>query len=526
MGRAASRRAPPSPQPAVDLMVAEYLRCEADAAYFLRTYVQIEIKEDDGDGGTWGPFELWPAQEEVLRQLQGGDKLLLILKARQLGMTWLALAFYLWKVLFRPGSAIGLWSKRLEEAIELLDRRVKGMHKRLPTWLQARDSEPDNKTAWELSNGSRFLAFTTSSGDSYTFTDALVDEADLCPDLGRMLNSVKPTIDGGGRMVLLSKVDKSSPQSIFKRLFREAEKGRGPWRHVFLPWTARPGRDAAWYEAQREHSLAQDETLDFLHENYPATPAEALSPTSQGKRLPGSGLLGVYEESDPLPSGKLPAALAAIDGLRVYRLPAPGRRYRIGADPAEGLPGAGSDDSGVTVVEELTGEQVASGLGRWEPEVVFPGVITALSTVYTAAPALIERNNHGHAVIGALKAAGVVRLLCGPDERPGLTKSAASKALLWSSCWAEIQERRQARQAAAAEGASTRPPPLIRDAVVYSQLASLEAATCKAPKGEHDDGADAWGLAQYSRLLPDPQGRAREARTPEAMRRALSSFSR
>lgn len=489
--------------PELDHIIAEYLKCERDPCYFLRTYVKIEVKADDGEGGEWIPFDLWPAQEDVIGQLRA-NRLVVILKARQLGQTWMMLGYYLWKMLFRPGSAIGLWSRRLPEAIELLDRRLKGMHARLPAWLQAKSFEEDNKTVWELSNGSRAMAFTTSSGDSYTFTDALVDEADLCLDLGRMMDAVKPTIDGGGSMVLLSKSNKRAAATVFKRIFRKAEQGKGPWHHIFLPWHARPGRDEVWYEAQREHSLSQNESLDYLHENYPATSAEALSPSSAGKRLPGAGLLGVYEESDTVAS--LPVEAPRIHGVRIYALPVPGRDYLIGADPAEGLPGKENDDSGLCVVDKVTGEEVCAGLGRWEPGEEFPDVIEGVAVWFNNAAVLVERNNHGHAVLSGLKRRGVT-VLNGSDGRPGYPKSPASKAQVWVNAWTEIRVRKAARSEAA-EANDELPPPLIRDPTTFGHLASLEAKTCKAPKGEHDDAADAWGLGQEARSIePPPEAR-------------------
>ena len=66
------------------------------------------------------------------------------------------------------------------------------------------------------------------------------------PHLGDFLNAVKPTVDGGGRLVLVSTADKARPLSPFKRLFRAAWAGTGDYAAVFLPWSARPGRDERW----------------------------------------------------------------------------------------------------------------------------------------------------------------------------------------------------------------------------------------------------------------------------------------
>src|SRR5262245_7971353 len=45
----------------------------------------------------WVPFHLWPSQREVAGTFQN-SRLVVILKARQLGMTWLTVAYALWSM--------------------------------------------------------------------------------------------------------------------------------------------------------------------------------------------------------------------------------------------------------------------------------------------------------------------------------------------------------------------------------------------------------------------------------------------
>ncbi len=56
---------------------------------------------------------------------------LVILKARQLGISWLCLSYALWLMLFQAPATILLFSLREEEAKELL-WRLRGMYERLP----------------------------------------------------------------------------------------------------------------------------------------------------------------------------------------------------------------------------------------------------------------------------------------------------------------------------------------------------------------------------------------------------------
>src|SRR5262249_40751545 len=159
----------------------------------------------------------------------------------------------------------------------------------------------------------------------------IVDEADLVPDLDRLMRAVKPTIDGGGQMILLSRVDKSRPLSPFKRIYQGAREKQAEGAPVFLPWHARPDPDAAWYEAQKADILHRTGSLDDLQEQYPATDAEALTARSLSKRIAPDWLNQCYQERRPLTA--LPAGSPAVPGLEVYVLPVEGRSYVIGADP-------------------------------------------------------------------------------------------------------------------------------------------------------------------------------------------------
>ena len=269
--------------------VADFLCCCSDPAFFTARYVQIY----DATNRVWLPFTLWPAQYDILDALETGRKLV-VLKARQLGISWLSLAYALWLLQCRAPATVLLFSLREAEAKDLL-WRLKGMYERLPNWLQARAVTKDNENRWELSNGSRALAFSTKGGRSYTGTFALVDEADFVPDLAQFLNAVKPTLDAGGQLCMVSTSDKRHPVSTFKNLFRASLQGTGDYRHVFLPWHARPDRDEHWHTITKAEMYAQRGTDDDFFAEYPATPEEALAPEELDRRLPFSWLEGCLD---------------------------------------------------------------------------------------------------------------------------------------------------------------------------------------------------------------------------------------
>lgn len=443
----------------------EWLACSESPIYFVHKYCYVY----DAQEGGWIPFRLWSSQAKTLQTLFN-NLLVIILKARQLGMTWLVLGFALWLILFHPAATILLFSRRDDEAVHLLDFRLKGMYVRLPDWMKCREVIVDNAHEWRLSNGSMAFAFPTSAGDSYTATLAIVDEADLVPDLNRLMRAVKPTIDGGGRMILLSRADKSEPQSEFKAIYRAAKQGLSPWVSVFLPWWVRPSRDSNWYEMQRADVMSRTGSLDDLYEQYPASDVEALAARTLDKRFPGHWLAQCFQE---LQSGD---SFLGIPGLEVYREPVPGRRYVIGADPAEGNPT--SDDSALEVLDLETGEQAAALAGKFEPS-TFAAHIDRIGNRYNKAAIMPERNNHGHAVIFWLSDNSVLQILTGLDDKPGWMTNTKSKAMMYATAADAFRDKEV----------------IVHSFATYTQLASIEGSTLSAPEGEHDDRSTAFVLA-------------------------------
>lgn len=454
----------------------EMLRCWRSRVYFAR-YVQIY----DSLASAWIPFDLWPAQVEVLRRWDA-HQMSIDLKARQLGLTWLALLYALHGMLFRPIYEALLFSRREDEALHLLER-LSGMYTRLPTWMQSRSVVVNSAHHLRLSNGSGARAFPSNAGDSYTATLAIIDEADLVYDLGELLGKVQPTIDAGGKMLLISRADKSRPESRFKQIYRAARQGRSQFSAGFLPWHAHPGRTQAWYEARKASILEESGSLDDLFEQYPATDAEALAGRTLDKRFAPQWLTQCYA---PTPALESVTNAPPIPGLALYALPQHGHRYVIGADPAEGNPT--SDDSALVVLDADTGEEVAALAGKFQPS-VFAGHIDQIGIFFHGADVMCERNNHGHAVLLWLSDHSRLTVLPGVDNKPGWHSTTLGKTRLYD----------------AAADAFRNGETTLRSFGALAQLQSIEGSTLRAPEGEHDDRADAYALALVARLAAAPQ---------------------
>ncbi len=458
-----------------DEQLLELEKCALSFAYFVHTYCQIY----DAEAGNWIPFKLWKEQYDVAK-LAMLHKLLIALKARQIGMTWLFLAFGLWLMLFHPIATILIFSKRDDEAVYLLgEERLRGMYARLPAWMQAEAETTASSHVWQLSNGSVARAFPTTGGDGYTATFVLVDEADLVPDLSRLMRAVKPTIDAGGWLALISRSNKSDPNSLFKNIYRAAKQGLNEWQAVFLPWWVRPERTPAWYAALKNDTQQNTGSLDDVYEQYPATDEEALRPRELDKRIPPAWLGQCYVAQAPL---DLTDHTPTIPGLKVYVLPQSGRRYVLGVDCAEGLPT--SDDSATDVVDAETGEQVATFAGKITPE-THAAYTAQLAVWYNHAAILPENNNHGWAFILWLKDHTRLKVLEGHNEKAGWSTTTLAKAILYDHM-AEVAKQGDAR---------------IHDFATLTQLQSIERSTLSAPAGDHDDRAVSLALAQIARSL-------------------------
>ena len=97
---------------------AEFEYCRNDVVYWANNYCVIEDKDAPG---VIVPFKGWEAQNQTLRDFSE-NRLNLILKARQMGITWISLFFCLHDMIFNLGHTVVALSKTEEDAKELVRR--------------------------------------------------------------------------------------------------------------------------------------------------------------------------------------------------------------------------------------------------------------------------------------------------------------------------------------------------------------------------------------------------------------------
>lgn len=255
----------------------ERRRVAEDVGYFTGAYGHVK---NDDDGSAPIPFDLWPAQREVLDTFIV-ELLIVVLKARQLGLTWLALHYAFHLIAFDPDGfnavALGLsqdggYAKRLLE-------RVRRINELLPPYLrQLEDRETrGSKTEFQLVNRGRMVSLpgTPAAPRSWQADLALCDEWAFVRN-GQAAPTMRALLPAARQVIAISSGD-GPPEDpgwgqYFARLYTDAAAGENEWHAIFLPTSTHPDRTAAWRESKRD---SYDTDEDFYAE-HPETPDEAL----------------------------------------------------------------------------------------------------------------------------------------------------------------------------------------------------------------------------------------------------------
>lgn len=262
-----------------EIRASELEYCRENPEYFIDTYGHIEDK--DNAESIIQPFEMWEAQREALRSIRE-NKFNAILKARQLGITWLSLHYADWLLLCYPGRTAIALSQKEDDAKELIRRFayvILAHHPELvaeekakpagwdgPVW-SANALEVKIKFPNGLTSVLTGMPSSPGAGRSWTANLILWDEAAFQQYAEEIYKSGFPTVNRptGGQVIMLSTIERGS---FFERVFTDPDNG---YNKIFIPWYADPRRDQAWYEKTKQAMG------DAITQEYPATVEEALA---------------------------------------------------------------------------------------------------------------------------------------------------------------------------------------------------------------------------------------------------------
>jgi hypothetical protein len=270
----------------------ERRRVTRDRRYFIDGYGHVQPERRPPQ-----PFVLWPEQVSVLDDFETYLRVI-ILKARQLGLTWLALHYGFHLIAFDPetprANVLGL-SKRQEDASALLGR-VRRIGELLPPWLRPAEAQETrgSKTVYGVVDRGRIHALpsTPDAARSVTATLAIWDEAAHVPNQGAQgtWTALEPTLGEEGKafVIFTGNGDEDQPGNgqTAAKLYRRARRGENDLHPVFLPSSTDRRRTPEWRELRLRRYIAPE---DFYAEN-PETEDQALIGKPTGKVYPPAGI--------------------------------------------------------------------------------------------------------------------------------------------------------------------------------------------------------------------------------------------
>jgi hypothetical protein len=325
----------------------------------------------------------WYWQREVLEEWIA-HPLSLVLKARQIGITWLAAGYALWKLLTMPGTRALVVSINEDEAIKVVNR-IFDMFASLPEHLQfeakitkpSRDARPSTLIEFSFSDGRISsvvgLPSTRRAGHGETATIVLLDEYARHEYARESWKATFPTADNGGQIVVISTANGVSNEqtgegNYFHHLYVNAE---AYGIHTqFLAWDKHPERDENWYIHNARALPPSDRA-----EQFPRSPEDAFIYT--GQCWFDLEALGWYSENAVMDEDRRMTFLVDKAGatakihwtsqgwIRVYQKPDESHSYAIGADVATGR---GFDYSCAFVIDLTSMAIVAECYGKMDAD--------------------------------------------------------------------------------------------------------------------------------------------------------------
>lgn len=319
---------------------AEVVKCRNSPEYFLNTYGYVS--------GFLGkiPFRLFKYQSITL-SLFLKYPFNIILKSRQLGISWLVAGYALWLCLFFSYRNVLMISIKDETAKELL-RKVRYLYDNLPDFLKA-ELVTSNKSKMEFWNGSVIKSVPTSeeAGRSEALSLLIIDEAAYVRWIDKIWAAAYPTLSTGGAAILLS--TPNGLGNFYADQWAKALEGKSLFNPIRLHYWYRPDYTPAWFERQRANmypfQLAQEILGDFIGSGNLVCDVTALR-----------ALQDLCSSLTPVEILYQEASGEDNCGLYIFDRPEANKGYIMGIDFAEGGRG---DFQALQVIEAQSGLQVA-----------------------------------------------------------------------------------------------------------------------------------------------------------------------
>ena len=348
----------------------EYAQCAADMWHFISTYVYIL----DPEKGVI-KFEPWPHLKVLVDTILSNDRVV-ILKARQIGITWLISCISLWYCLFRVGANIQMYSKGEKESSDIL-AKTKFVFSRLPGWMQQPTGKYSDTSVTFPTMNSIVQSFpaTEDAGRGGSATLVILDEWAFQKYARTNISSILPLVEHG-KLIGISTANGKG--NLFYETYDKALRGTNSFLPVFIPYTARPGRTHEWREKQK-----QDMPTYLALQEYPEQEKEAFI-------IAGTCMF----KFDALSDMPIRPPATTLGYMEIYSHYDSTHSYIAGIDTALGI--EGRDYSVMQVIDITSGEQVAR-IRTQIPIEQFAEVV-ADSVEYYKARVIIEEQPQGRVI--------------------------------------------------------------------------------------------------------------------------------
>jgi len=359
-------------------IIKEIRQCGKDPTYFVNNYARISHPLKG-----LIPFKTYNYQSDLLDEFND-HRFTVILKARQLGISTITAAYIAWMLLFHRDRNVLVMATKFGTASNLV-KKVKHMIKHLPPWLlQLASVSVDNRSSFELSNGSQIKASSTSgdAGRSEALSLLVIDEAAHVENLDELWTGLYPTLSTGGRCIALS-----TPNGVgnwFHQSYIDAESDKNDFYPIKLMWDVHPERDQDWF-ANETKNMSYRQIAQELLCNFNAS-GETVIHSQDIERI-------LAETAEP-------KYKTGFDrNYWIWEEYNSENTYLLSADVARG---DGQDYSVFHVFKLETMEIVAEYQGKLPPD-MFASVVDTAGKEYGNCMVVIENNSIGYSVLEKLK---------------------------------------------------------------------------------------------------------------------------
>jgi len=349
-----------------------------DHKFYLENFCKIKTKKRGLE-----PFILNEAQKDLFNTIRKNNRIIL-LKARQLGMSTAVTGYFYVDTIMNPGTTTALIGYNSSLTSELLDK-VKVLYKSTPPALRP---TIQYNSKYEISfpkidSKIMVLPSTENVGSGYTLNNCLVTELAKIENAEEKMISLEPAVPVDGKLVI-----ESSPKGVGNLYHRMWMLDNDYVKKEYGWWWGYSREDIEQIRRRINNPrvFAQEYGLEFLSSGRPVFDANVVKAQRVNVLKEGdyNGFFKVYKQ----------------DGWTFYQPTEQGMLYVIGADVSEGV--EGGDYSTATVFNRKTGEEVAFYRGLIAAD-RFGETLNKIGRMYNNALMVVEINNHGLTTVTALK---------------------------------------------------------------------------------------------------------------------------